>query len=112
MPMLVRGPVIGAPPTAIWPDVTASRPPSIINKVLLPQPEGPRTATNCPRGRVKLTELTASIAPAVPARKTLLTSATSTYRSRSTTGMARSFRPHPRKRRASDVPRVSPCRVS
>ena len=63
-----RAPVIGSPPTAMRPAVTASRPPSIISRVLLPQPDGPRTATNCPRGKVKLRELAASIASAVPAR--------------------------------------------
>jgi hypothetical protein len=68
IPMLVRGPVIGAPPTAMRPAVAASKPPTIISKVLLPQPDGPRTSTNCPRATWKLTELTASIASAVPLR--------------------------------------------
>src|SRR5712671_6686866 len=66
-PMLVRGPVIGMPPAAMRPAVTDSRPPTIIRRVLLPQPEGPRTATNCPRGTQKLTELTASTASAAAA---------------------------------------------
>lgn len=68
MPVLVRGPVIGRPPTEIAPVVARSRPPTIINNVLLPHPLGPRMATNCPCGTQKLTLLTASTAWAVPQR--------------------------------------------
>ena len=68
MPMLVRGPVMGEPATTIRPWVTGSRPPAIINSVLLPQPDGPRIATNWPCGTEKLTELTASTACGVPSR--------------------------------------------
>jgi hypothetical protein len=46
--MEVRGPVIGSPSTIMRPDETGSRPPTIINRVLLPQPLGPRIATNWP----------------------------------------------------------------
>ena len=67
MPIEVRGPVIASPFTMILPDDTVSRPPTIISRVLLPHPLGPKIATNCPCGTVKLTVLTASTAAAVPA---------------------------------------------
>ena len=67
MPIEVRGPVIGSPLTMMLPDETGSRPPTIISRVLFPQPLGPKIATNCPCGTVKLTVLTASTGAAVPA---------------------------------------------
>src|SRR2546425_12531172 len=67
MPTSRRGRSTGVPPMTIAPVVGGSRPATIISKVLLPQPDGPRIETNSPAAAAKVTELTASTGPvAVP----------------------------------------------
>ena len=59
-----RGPVMAVPPTVMVPAVSGSSPASIISRVDLPQPDGPRMETNSPSATSKLTPATASTGPA------------------------------------------------
>lgn len=63
MPMLVRGPAIGMPSTVMLPVVIGSSPAHIISNVDLPQPDGPRMATNSLRRTLNDTPATASSGP-------------------------------------------------
>ena len=49
-----------APSTMTSPDVTSSIPDSVFNSVVFPQPDGPMTATICPRSISNVTPRSAS----------------------------------------------------
>ena len=57
--------VISVPSTYTCPSVGVSTPPRICSRVLLPEPDGPMMATNCPFGTVKDTSSSArtSVSP-------------------------------------------------
>ncbi len=66
MPVSARGALSEPPATAMVPWLGASRPATIISRVLLPQPEGPSSATNSPALTVNDVAATASTCWRVP----------------------------------------------
>ena len=48
MPLSTPGPSISLPFKVIFPDVGLKKPAAIFNKVVFPQPEGPRTVRSSP----------------------------------------------------------------
>src|SRR2546426_801856 len=76
MPTSRRGDSTRVPSITTAPLVGRSSPATIMSRVLLPHPDGPRSETNSPARAAKLTEATASIAP-VGVRKIFRTPAAS-----------------------------------
>src|SRR5215211_4886650 len=74
MPFSRLGPVTGLPLMAISPSVGTSRPPTILIRVVFPQPEGPTKTTNSPIPMSRDSGLTTGIALPSGAVKSLVTS--------------------------------------
>ena len=65
MPISVRGPLTGAPAMRISPALPSSSPAIISSRVLLPQPDGPTSATKRASSTVRSTGPKACTGPAV-----------------------------------------------
>src|SRR5262245_10280227 len=76
MPIDLCGPEIVSPATVTTPWCSPSRPPITLNKVDLPQPDGPMTDRNSPGRTLSDTSSTAVIGPSGVSNRTTMLSAT------------------------------------